>query len=177
MTSQSTTTDGLSEARHSVSQEREKMIAEAAYYRAEWRGFSAGDPQADWLASEAEVDTLLVQRAAEEVAAEKQSLLQRLEKRINDWDQKLAALTAATRGARDKLGAELHDQIASLSLKRDEAKKKLAALHDLSAQTWQEVRDHTLVFFDDLHSAIERVTARLSPADKPVKKPKNGDMT
>lgn len=80
MTAQSATTDGLSEARHAVSLAREKMIAEAAYYRAEWRGFSTGDPPADWLASEAKMDTLLVQRAAEEVAADKQSLLQSVSK-------------------------------------------------------------------------------------------------
>ncbi len=58
MSSQFLTTDELSDAWQSVSREREKIIAQAAYYRAEWRGFSAGDPQADWLASEAEVDAI-----------------------------------------------------------------------------------------------------------------------
>jgi hypothetical protein len=36
-----------------------QMIEEAAYYRAEKRGFRAGDPVADWLAAEAEIDELL----------------------------------------------------------------------------------------------------------------------
>ena len=36
-----------------------QMIEEAAYYRAEKRGFSGGDPVADWLAAEAEIDALL----------------------------------------------------------------------------------------------------------------------
>jgi hypothetical protein len=36
--------------------EREEMIAVAAYYRAEHRGFDGGDPVADWLAAEAEID-------------------------------------------------------------------------------------------------------------------------
>lgn len=40
-------------------QERQRMIAEAAYYRAERRGFSGGDSVHDWLAAEAEVDALL----------------------------------------------------------------------------------------------------------------------
>ncbi|HLF12927.1 MAG TPA: DUF2934 domain-containing protein [Gammaproteobacteria bacterium] len=35
------------------------MIAEFAYLRAERRGFRAGDPIADWLESEKEVDALL----------------------------------------------------------------------------------------------------------------------
>lgn len=39
--------------------QRERMIAEAAYYRAEHRGFQGGDPQQDWLEAEAEINRLL----------------------------------------------------------------------------------------------------------------------
>lgn len=39
--------------------ERDEMIAVAAYYRAERRGFNGGDTLADWLEAEAEVDALL----------------------------------------------------------------------------------------------------------------------
>jgi hypothetical protein len=35
------------------------MIAEAAYLRAERRGFAPGNEHEDWLAAEAEVDRLL----------------------------------------------------------------------------------------------------------------------
>lgn len=38
---------------------RRGMIAEAAYLRAERRGFVGGDEREDWLAAEAEVDALL----------------------------------------------------------------------------------------------------------------------
>lgn len=41
---------------------RRQMIAEAAYLRAEQRGFVAGDPLDDWLAAEREVDLLLAER-------------------------------------------------------------------------------------------------------------------
>lgn len=37
-------------------QERWQMIAEAAYLRAEQRGFTGGSPVDDWLAAEAEID-------------------------------------------------------------------------------------------------------------------------
>ena len=40
-------------------QERLRMVAEAAYLRAEARGFQAGHEDADWLAAEAEVDARL----------------------------------------------------------------------------------------------------------------------
>ncbi len=40
-------------------QERRRMIAEAAYHRAQQRGFVPGNDMADWLAAEAEVDFAL----------------------------------------------------------------------------------------------------------------------
>ena len=38
---------------------RQKMVADAAYYIAERRGFQPGDLVADWIAAEAEIDELL----------------------------------------------------------------------------------------------------------------------
>lgn len=40
---------------------RDQMIAEAAYFRAEKRGFSGGHMMHDWLEAEAEVDRMLQQ--------------------------------------------------------------------------------------------------------------------
>jgi hypothetical protein len=42
--------------------ERRHMIAEAAYYLAEKRGFADGDPTRDWIAAEAQIDAQLRQR-------------------------------------------------------------------------------------------------------------------
>ena len=39
--------------------ERHEMISREAYYLAEQRGFDGGDPVADWLEAEAEIDRLL----------------------------------------------------------------------------------------------------------------------
>ena len=44
-------------------QRRLDMIAEAAYLRAERRGFGPGDSLEDWLAAEQEVDLLLTENA------------------------------------------------------------------------------------------------------------------
>ena len=43
-------------------EERYRMIAEAAYYRAEQRGFQNEGPVADWLAAEKEIDKRLAKR-------------------------------------------------------------------------------------------------------------------
>jgi len=48
------------QAQAASSQNRYSMIAEAAYYRAEKRGFQNGDPVTDWLAAEAEIDGKLL---------------------------------------------------------------------------------------------------------------------
>lgn len=42
--------------------EREQMIAEAAYYRAQRRGFAPGRELDDWLAAEAEISSAALQR-------------------------------------------------------------------------------------------------------------------
>ncbi len=45
-------------------QAREGMIREAAYFRAERRGFTSGHELEDWLAAEREFETWLATRAA-----------------------------------------------------------------------------------------------------------------
>lgn len=40
-------------------EQRKQMIEEAAYYRAESRGFHGGDPLQDWLEAEAEIERMM----------------------------------------------------------------------------------------------------------------------
>jgi hypothetical protein len=51
--------DTMATVRRFSTEQREQMIAEAAYYRAEGRGFADGDPFLDWLDAEREIDALL----------------------------------------------------------------------------------------------------------------------
>lgn len=46
----------IDEAGNITAEQRCRMIAEAAYYRAEKRGFTGGDPNQDWLQAEMEID-------------------------------------------------------------------------------------------------------------------------
>lgn len=45
------------------------MIAEAAYFKAEKRGFCGGNPTDDWLTAESEVDALLANNPAQQANA------------------------------------------------------------------------------------------------------------
>ena len=49
----------VSQGNAGLPEEREYMIAEAAYYRAERRGFSPGNEMEDWLQAETEIDSLI----------------------------------------------------------------------------------------------------------------------
>jgi hypothetical protein len=45
-------------------EERMRLIAEAAYFKAEQRGFAEGGELGDWIEAEAEIDALLDSRGA-----------------------------------------------------------------------------------------------------------------
>ncbi len=45
-----------------TAEERIRMIREAAWLRAERRGFVGGSPEQDWLEAEQEIDTMLMQQ-------------------------------------------------------------------------------------------------------------------
>jgi Protein of unknown function (DUF2934) len=49
-------TQSVGERSDARSEERHRRIAEAAYYRAERRGFTPGDEEEDWIAAEREID-------------------------------------------------------------------------------------------------------------------------
>lgn len=42
-----------------TSEERNRMVADAAYFHAERRGFASGNEMADWLEAENEIDSLI----------------------------------------------------------------------------------------------------------------------
>lgn len=50
---------GSAAGRTITPEQRWHMISEAAYYRAEKRGFIGGDPAGDWIDAEAEIDAML----------------------------------------------------------------------------------------------------------------------
>ena len=49
-----------------TSEERRRLTAEAAYLRAQSRGFSGGTPEQDWYEAEAEIDSALLEHSQSE---------------------------------------------------------------------------------------------------------------
>src|SRR5262249_11206380 len=73
-----------------TAEQRRRMIAEAAYYRAQQRGFEGGDATEDWLAAEAEIERALAAEAS----------------RLSITQQELDQLMARAREAQIELLAE-----------------------------------------------------------------------
>lgn len=100
--------------KHSSENERQRMISEAAYYRAMLRGFQDGNPEDDWLAAEREINRLLPSPAQQkrELAAYRK-LRADVEKLLADTKDTLSADTVrlALVGARNRL-AELGEYTA-----------------------------------------------------------------
>ncbi|MDN5871888.1 MAG: DUF2934 domain-containing protein [Nitrococcus sp.] len=77
-------------------EERQKMIAEAAYFRAQRRGVDGGDAVADWVEAESEINARLRKM-------EHSALIERLRERLAVAGENLRAL----RGKVSELGDRL----------------------------------------------------------------------
>ncbi|QFX95893.1 DUF2934 domain-containing protein [Acidithiobacillus thiooxidans] len=72
-------------------EQRHLMIAEAAYYHAERRGFQESDPIADWVEAEKEVDAMLCRTPipTKEKTA-KEIFEDHLETQLKEWDKQIS---------------------------------------------------------------------------------------
>jgi Skp family chaperone for outer membrane proteins len=148
------------------SDQRCRMIAEAAYYRAEHNGF-ASDSIEDWLEAEAEIDRLLMRQDSPRSEVESKHLFQRrLEEQLTEWDEKLEELAAAAKKAGAKLNKEIHGQLETLAQKRLVAQHKLVELRDHGADAWDELREGAEQLLDELRSSIGKVAGRLKHSAK-----------
>ena len=71
-----------------TSEKRYQMIAEAAYFLAEKRGFVGGDVAQDWQEAEAEIDRVLQQQleTGNEDMSIKQAYQQKHEMQLKEWE-------------------------------------------------------------------------------------------
>ncbi len=115
--------------------DRQRMIAEAAYLRAAQRGFQGGDPTDDWLAAEAEIDRALprAQQQKEEIA-----LYERLRSEVQD-----------------RLG-EIRAGVNAESV-RDAVERAVARIREAGGQTGDRLNRVAESLRKDITSAAERM--------------------
>ncbi len=108
-------------------EERHRMIAAAAYFRAEKRGFNGQDPVNDWLAAEAEIDQSLKHLRDGEPRKQERAAYERMRREL----KKILANTQDTvnadtiRHAFDKVSSELKELGEFVPEAVDKAGKKL----------------------------------------------------
>jgi hypothetical protein len=122
-------------------EERRRMIAAAAYLRSEQRGFAGGDPAADWLAAEAEVDQRLAaqKREGERERAAFQRMHEEVTRALGEVREKVSAQTI--RDALEKASAVLREAGEytgeTVSKATDAVKKDLATTAVRLAPKWE----------------------------------------
>lgn len=116
-------------------EERQRMIEEAAYLRAAQRGFQGGDPLADWLAAEAEINRALP--------------------RPQQQKAELAIYERLRTEVQDRLG-EIRTGVNAESV-RDAIERAIARVREAGGQTGETLNRVAESLRKDIASAAERM--------------------
>ena len=141
-----------------------EMVAVAAYYRAERRGFAPGDPTADWLEAEIEIEQQLKQAAKPADRTKhspKQAFQQKLEAQLGEWDARLEQLKTRAKDAKADIRAEFELQLEALVGKRAVAQERLHELRRHGEWAWEDLKGGADKAWKELREAMERAASRL----------------
>jgi CRISPR/Cas system-associated protein Cas5 (RAMP superfamily) len=134
--------------------ERHHMIAEAAYFRAEKRGFHRGDPTEDWLAAEAEIAKSLKQVDEPELKEQEIAAYERMrlgmKKILANTHDVVSADTI--KHAFDKLNRELREVGEFVPKTIDKAnkmlKREMAATVERLGPRWETLSGKSAEIFE-----------------------------
>ncbi len=143
-------------------EQRYRMIAEAAYYRAEKRGFSGGDVENDWLEAEAEIDAILRQQteSSKKGMNTKRDFQRKLEEQLKEWDDKFNSLQAKAKKAKAEIQSDIEKQISALTSKRETAQIKMHELRQRTEDTWEEMKSGAEKTWEEMQEALDRFVSR-----------------
>lgn len=132
------------------SEQREKMIAEAAYFRAERRGFHGGDPVDDWVEAEIEIDALIKETSGK-------SLIARLEEQFALSSVKLKAFRSKASSLKADARKEWEEDLEKLVWLRDAFEKRLDALREQGEQASHKTRLQAEKLWHELSVLMHRM--------------------
>jgi hypothetical protein len=130
--------------------QRRQMIAEAAYFRAEKRGFTGGEERRDWLEAEVEVDQRLRKHEIEHFVERLDEGLVIVNKQLTSLKKKASTLATSAR-------AEWQQDLEKLAKLRDTLKPKLDEIRVQGEQVGQEVRQRAEKIWDEMTETIRRI--------------------
>lgn len=133
--------------------QRQQMIAEAAYFRAERRGFDGGDTVRDWYEAEAEIDAELRKLEEEQLVERVEEVLEAAAKGLAAARRKLARLSSDAR-------SEWERDLDKLVALRDALKPKLAELKEQGERAGRMLREQTEKTGADLAELMRRLETK-----------------
>jgi hypothetical protein len=107
-----------------MNDQRRQMIAEAAYFKAERRGFNGGDAVRDWCEAEAEIDARLRRGTDGQLIERIETVLDAAAKRLSSVRRKVARLSQEAREEWQRDIDRLATLRETLALRLDELKEQ-----------------------------------------------------
>ncbi|MDA8328545.1 MAG: DUF2934 domain-containing protein [Betaproteobacteria bacterium] len=152
-------TKSVTESTSSVTAEqRYRMIAEAAYFRAEKRHFASADMAQDWIEAEAEIDRQL--RSVSGDMVKNLSFEDTLRQQITRWDARLDQLAENAKTARTTAKASIKKQIGEMTANREALKARLNALQTSTALTWDDLKHQTEQILAKMQDAYDHAASQ-----------------
>lgn len=131
-------------------EQRHQMIAEAAYLRAERRGFNDHNPLLDWVEAEAEIDARLHEQ-------DQEGLLADLEQRLASVGTKLRSMRKKLTGVRESARAEWERDVGTLEQLRESFAAQLTEIRARGAAASQKSREQADVIWKEISSLIDKM--------------------
>lgn len=131
---------------------RRRMIAEAAYFRAEKRNFK-GDPVTDWIEAETEIDSSLGNR-------EDRRILDGIEEQVATASKKLKALRKKVSGMKTDARKEWKQDAEKLAELRDSLEKRLEEIRERGEHASRKAQKQAEKLWDEISEIVQRTTSR-----------------
>jgi Skp family chaperone for outer membrane proteins len=132
---------------------RNKMIAEAAYFRAEQRGFNDGDPLVDWVEAEAEISAQLSNADGDRV-------LHRLEERLATANERLKALRKKLSRMKADARTEWQHDAEKLAALRDALRMRLEEVRERGEQASRKAQKQAEKIWEEISEIVQRTAPR-----------------
>jgi hypothetical protein len=134
-------------------EERHRMIAETAYFLAQERGFTRGDPVSDWIEAERRVDRNLRALATARMIERLESGVATAAKTLGVLKRRVSTLAANARG-------ELNADVDKLDELKITLRSKLDELRERGDQVGEKALHQAEKVWTELSDALQRATSR-----------------
>jgi hypothetical protein len=142
----------LMSSQQKATNERQRLIAEAAYFKAQQRGFNGGDAVRDWCEAEVEIDARLRQLDCEQLVARIEELAGAAGKKLRAARRKVASLSAGAR-------AEWQKDMDRLTVLRDALQPTLEELREQGARAGLKAREQVDKIRGEVADLVQRLDA------------------